>query len=71
MRPDRVSNPGPLTYESGALPTALRGLAIALDMIINVIFLLSIPTIFQSYQTDRRMIIKVNTIRPSFSRTGT
>ena len=21
----RVSNPGPLTYESGALPTALRG----------------------------------------------
>ena len=27
MRPDRVSNPGPLTYESGALPTALRGLA--------------------------------------------
>ena len=21
---DRVSNPGPLTYESGALPTALR-----------------------------------------------
>ena len=28
MWPDRVSNPGPLTYESGALPTALRGLAI-------------------------------------------
>ena len=27
MWPDRVSNPGPLTYESGALPTALRGLA--------------------------------------------
>ena len=25
MLPDRVSNPGPLTYESGALPTALRG----------------------------------------------
>ena len=24
MWPDRVSNPGPLTYESGALPTALR-----------------------------------------------
>ena len=29
MWPDRVSNPGPLTYESGALPTALRGLAAA------------------------------------------
>ena len=25
MWPDRVSNPGPPTYESGALPTALRG----------------------------------------------
>ena len=27
MLPDRVSNPGPLTYESGALPTALCGRA--------------------------------------------
>ena len=27
MWPSRVSNPGPLTYESGALPTALRGQA--------------------------------------------
>ena len=25
MLPDRESNPGPLTYESGALPIALRG----------------------------------------------
>ena len=25
MWPDRVSNPGPPTYESGALPTALCG----------------------------------------------
>ena len=25
MLPDLVSNPGPLTYESGALPIALRG----------------------------------------------
>ena len=25
MLPDRVSNPGPLTYESGALPITLRG----------------------------------------------
>ena len=24
MLPDRVSNPGPLTYESGALPIAYR-----------------------------------------------
>ena len=28
MLPDRVSNPGPLTYESGALPTAQRGPAL-------------------------------------------
>ena len=28
MWPDRVSNPGPLTYESGDLPTALRGPAV-------------------------------------------
>ena len=27
MWPDWVSNPGPLTYESGTLPTALRGSA--------------------------------------------
>ena len=25
MLPDRVSNLGPLTYESGALPIAIRG----------------------------------------------
>ena len=30
---DRVSNPGPLTYESGALATALRGPA--LDLIVS------------------------------------
>ena len=30
MLPDRVSNPGPLTYESGALPIALRGPALIL-----------------------------------------
>ena len=32
MLPDRVSNPGPLTYESGALPIALRGPATYEDM---------------------------------------
>ena len=30
MLPDRVSNPGPLTYESGVLPIALRGPASSL-----------------------------------------
>ena len=32
MWPDRVSNPGPLTYESGALLTALRSPACKLDI---------------------------------------
>ena len=31
MLPDWVSNPGPLTYESGALPIALRGPALYMD----------------------------------------
>ena len=30
MWPDQVSNPGPLTYESGALLTVLRGPAFLL-----------------------------------------
>ena len=33
MLPDRVSNPGPLTYESGALPIGLRGPAAVLSAI--------------------------------------
>ena len=38
MLPDRVSNPGPLTYESGALPIALRGPAKAtMPSILNTI----------------------------------
>ena len=32
MLPDRVSNPGPLTYESGALPIALRGPALLIEL---------------------------------------
>ena len=32
MLPDRVSNPEPLTYESGALPIALRGPASLMKM---------------------------------------
>ena len=38
MLPDRVSNPGPLTYESGALPIALRGPAyLCIKMISHVL----------------------------------
>ena len=36
MLPDRVSNPGPLTYESGALPIALRGPAELICMVPKV-----------------------------------
>ena len=32
MWPDRVSNPGHLTYESGALLTALRGPATGIEI---------------------------------------
>ena len=31
MLPDWVSNPGPLTYESGALKIVLRGLAVVCE----------------------------------------
>ena len=34
MLPDRVSNPGPLTYESGALPIALRSPASATAIVV-------------------------------------
>ena len=38
MLPDRVSNPGPLTYESGALPIALRArlTVFAINMVSSV-----------------------------------
>ena len=37
MLPDRVSNPGPLTYESGALPIALRGPADEIGIVIKAL----------------------------------
>ena len=37
MLPDRVSNPGPLTYESGALPISLRGLAPQSDLFSKIL----------------------------------
>ena len=33
MLPDRVSNPGPLTYESGALPIVLSGPTIRINKV--------------------------------------
>ena len=45
MLPDRVSNPGPLTYESGALLIALHGPALCGVMVPSgiVIDLISLP----------------------------
>ena len=43
MLPDRVSNPGPLTYESGALPIALRGPAYVHEVLVNRLGCLSLP----------------------------
>ena len=40
MWPDQVLNPGPLTYESGALPTALPGPAAPLEA--NIVFVVGI-----------------------------
>ena len=42
MWPDRVSNPGPLTYESGALPTALCGPAMMLVLTAVILKAMSI-----------------------------
>ena len=39
MLPDRVSNPGPLTYESGALPIALRGPALSPNRNTSIIYI--------------------------------
>ena len=38
MLPDRVSNPGILTYESGALPIALRGPAFVWEPMVNTAY---------------------------------
>ena len=48
MWPDQVSNPGPLTYESGALLTALRGLASQLVSQPNHLFFIMSALVFKS-----------------------
>ena len=49
MLPDRVSNPGPLTYESGALPIALRGPAL-----LSLLFIFSLT--FFPFNEQYKMI---------------
>ena len=55
MLPDRVSNPGPLTYESGALPIALRGPAKVQYMFV----LLCSNVMFRLY-INKRKYVKTN-----------
>ena len=54
MLPDRVSNPGPLTYESGALPIALRGPASRyLWSSVNSLYIVHFPILGPLSQKDR------------------
>ena len=59
MLSDRVSNPGPLTYESGALPIALRGPAVSYwrkyvhEVLVNRLGGLSLPRKSVVRLTDR------------------
>ena len=58
MWPDPVSNPGPLTYESGALPTALRGcvaekyMAVHLTPFKNLWFSLLLTSVWDTSSND-------------------
>ena len=53
MLPDRVSNPGPLTYESRALPIALRGPAGSDDKQNQTLMVIS----YEIYETCQRLIL--------------
>ena len=50
MLPDLVSNPGPLTYESGALPIALRGPAIRQQISIKNVMSDSVQELLMLYK---------------------
>ena len=60
MLPDRVSNPGPLTYESGALPIALRGPAqlllerVIFSRLISSLFTGACVTVFENERPENR-----------------
>ena len=62
MLPDRVSNPGPLTYESDALPIALRGpgtlskFNIVFQKLSFFLFLDTSEELYESFATIKQMI---------------
>ena len=45
MLQDRVSNQGPLTYESGALPIALRSPALAEKVVKSILLFIALAAI--------------------------
>ena len=49
MLPDRVSNPGPPTYESGALPIALRGPASNRKVQIDICIVFFVSIVYGVY----------------------
>ena len=55
MLPDRVSNPGPLTYESGALPIALRGRLVQLKVVLETLNFRSDLTTTKNVVMGRKM----------------
>ena len=57
MWPDRVLNPEPLTYESGALPTALRGPATVLEKPCNRTEHIHCKPIIFCYANYRKILI--------------
>ena len=56
MLPDRVSNPGPLTYESGALPIALRGPAPNTKKHFNIVCLILLFSIRKQFDQPSGLI---------------
>ena len=49
MLPDRVSNPGPPTYESGVLPIALRGPVRCHEAVVRPFFCLRINSLVKTH----------------------
>ena len=54
MWPDRVSNPGPLTYKSGVLPTALCGSALQItkSILLNFAIITILPFLYNPKDLD-------------------
>ena len=58
MLPDRVSNPGPLTYESGALPIALRGPATVISSCSDKLLIFRVCGIIAFCLSGQQLLMK-------------